>query len=125
MIGMIGHAQLRKSRPCCNAGKKLHSSVRRPYLKVSLNRFISCTFLCCPVFFFFFWAVRSSAYKLIDSIFSNPYQRYGETVGAHQWAMKVSSKKDHNGLIIGCLQSRGTIAAEHEPQLIKETPSKL
>jgi hypothetical protein len=74
---------------------------------------------------FFFSVVRSSAYKQIDSIFSNPYQRYGETVGAHQWAMKVSSKKDHNGLITGCLQSRGTIAAEHEPQLIKETPSKL
>ncbi|KAG6786921.1 hypothetical protein POTOM_008541 [Populus tomentosa] len=38
MIGMIGHTPLRKSRPCCNAGKKLRSSVKRPYLKLSLSR---------------------------------------------------------------------------------------
>jgi hypothetical protein len=44
---------------------------------------------------------------------------------AHQMAMKMSSKKDHNGLINGCLQNHGTIAAEQELQLIKETPSKL
>ncbi|KAJ4846424.1 hypothetical protein Tsubulata_036683, partial [Turnera subulata] len=70
-------------------------------------------------------------YIIGSILLQNPYQRYGEMGGAHQWAMNKSSKRDHSGLIVGWLQNHGmdqeeaATTAGPELQLIKEIPSKL
>ena len=120
MIGTTGHTQLRKWKLCCSKERKLQWNVKRHCLRPFLNRFhLTLTLISMPPLFY-------SCYirELISPIlkFPHPFHRFGGLVGAHQLAMKMSSKRDPNGWTGGWPQSHG-IPGE-EPQLIKETPSK-
>lgn len=98
--------------------------MKRHCLRPFLNRFHPLLCLTLTLIFSSSSVLLLLYRELVSPIlkFPHSFHRFGGLVGAHQLAMKMSSKRDPNGWTGGWPQSHG-IPGE-EPQLIKETPLK-